>query len=295
MSYGPDRWLYPIEITAENNGIVWDDNGFPLTTTITPGTYYAHDDVTINSTYPSLYATIRAAMVAESLANGDASTYTMAAATPTLSSSQTNAGLKIISTAPMVWFASGTINKTGALGYIYNGADSAEASEVTSPYTCKGAWTPPEYASDKRAAPKRVLSYSSLYTEREDTYALNRGARTGRAFRYEFIGAAHVFNTRANDAAYAAAGGLAQYDVHNALEDLWGSMALLNDIIVVQRQASQALTLLVAGQGYEVVRLETVEAASELMSLLELVASGGEFYNVNIPTIITNPGDYGGQ
>jgi hypothetical protein len=43
------------------------------------------------------------------------------------------------------------------------------------------------------------------------------------------------------------------------------------------------------------VRLETIEAASELMAALELVASGGEFYNVSLPTIIINPGDYGGQ
>lgn len=297
MSYGPDRWLYPIEITADNNGIHFDDNGFDLTTTIGVGTYYAHDDVSINSTYPSLYAAVRAAMVAESLSNGDTSTFTMAAATPTSSTGVIMGGLAITTDVgrSMLWYADGTINKTGALGYIYNGADSPETETVTSPYSIAGAWDPPEYATDLRGIPNTVLDYSTEYTERADFYVLNRGDRTLRTAIYEYIPSAHVYTSRADDADYAAAGGLGLGDTHNAFERLWAWYKLGSDIIVVHRNATQSLNLLVTSQGYEVVRCTSIEAARDMSSIADMQLTAGEWYRLTIPCVVKTAGDYSGQ
>lgn len=297
MSYGPDRWLYPIEITADNNGIHFDDNGFDLNTTIAAGTYYAHDDVTINSTYPSLYANIKAAMVAASLDSGDSSTFTVAAATPTVSTGLLNGGIAISTNAgrTLVWYADGTINKTGCMGYIYNGADSAEDETVTSPYSLFGCWQPPEYATDLRGIPQTIIDYSTEYTERTDFYALQRGSRVMRTALYDYIPSAHVYASRANDADYAAAGGLGVGDVFNAFESLWNQWRLGEDIIVVHRNATQSLNLLVTNQGYEVVRCASIEAARDMGSIADMQLTAGEWYRLTIPCVVKTAGDYSGQ
>lgn len=297
MSYGPDRWLYPIVITSDNNGIHFDDNGFDLNTTLAAGTYYAHDDVSINSTYPSLYAAIRAAMVTASLDSGDSSTFTMAAATPTQSTGVINGGLAISTNAgrAMLWYADSTINKTGALGYAYNGDDSDEAEMVTSPFSIAGAWDPPEYATDLRGIPNTIIEYSTEYTERDDFYVLNRGDRTLRTATYDYIPSAHVYTSRANDADYAAAGGLATGDTHNAFERLWERWRLGDDIIVVHRNSTQSLNLLVTSQGYEVVRCASIEAARDMSAVADMQLTAGEWYRLTIPCVVTNAGDYSGQ
>lgn len=297
MSYGPDRWLYPIEINSSNYGLAFDDNGFVLNTTIPAGTYYAHKDVTLHASYPSLYLVIQAALDAASLAGGDASTFTITAATPTGAPDMINGGIKI-ATDPgktMTWLASGTINKTGAMGYQYGGADSDEAQEVVSPFLAAGKWDAPEWAADKRKLPARLLSFATEFTERQDAYVLWRADREVKRFIYELIPAAHVFESRALDAQYAQAAGLATGDTHNAIEALWRAASLLEDLIVIQRQASESLSLAVIGQGYEIVRLASLEAAQELSAWLTLQITGGELYRIEIPTVILDGGDYNGQ
>lgn len=299
MAYGQDRWLYKVTITASNNTIEWrEDTGGGmtlLTTTIAAGDYYCHNDSTLNSTHPSLYIALKAAMEAESTASSTGQSYTFEAVTPTSSTEQTLGGLRITSSDAWELAQFSTINYTGALGHIRDtGYVVADGSDrVDSPYTNKGVWMPPDWATDKRSRDVRTLAASTEYTEHDDHEQVSRGTRTVRVFVYEHITAAHVFNTRANDAAYASTGALAQYDVHNALEDLWVSWGNGDDIIVVHDVNPN--TLDVDGEGYEIVRHTSMDAASDLYNVIDKMIDGGEYYRVTMPCVVTDTGDYSGQ
>lgn len=299
MAYGQDRWLYPITIDSSNNTIEWrEDPGGGmtlLTTTIAAGTYYCHNDATLNSTYPSLYIAIKAAMEAESTASALGLSYTFEAITPTSSTAQTLGGLRITSTDAWEMALFADIHKTGALGFVedtgYLASDGSD--RIDSPYTICGVWMPPEWATDKRSRPVRTLSESTEYTEHADAYSTDRGTRRIRTFIYEHITAAHVYATRGNDAGYANTGELAQYDVHNAFEALWTAWGDGAAIVVVHDVNPN--TLDVIGEGYEIVKRANIEVARDFNNAIDLMITGGEYYRITLPCVITNAGDYTGQ
>lgn len=278
------RHLYGVEVDAGTRTIEWRESAVDLSATIAEGTYYAFTGTL--SGYTALYTAIAAAMTAESLASGDANTYVIEAATPTLSTEQPMAGVRIRETGGASWELKRlcAINALGVLGVASSGASYLASSSgiVTGEWTAWGAWVPPTLGEEWRRNPRRQIAWSTEDTEREDFYAVYGGERWERRFVWRDILAGHVRAARALLPDYAESAGLDEGDVYNAYEDLWSWGSRGGAVITCWFDDAASIDLTIPASAYEIGRLGDLEAARRLDAGARLVRPNGEYYDVEL-------------
>lgn len=293
--YKREKFLPPLDIIAgENDQFDVDENGGAISTTVTvpPGTYYAHRDVSLDPTYPSVFLAIENALNTNATLTG---TYTISVGTPDLSTEQTDRGLTVTATGVTDFeFARDATTERISISRILGMADQAVGypsvgTTWTSPYTYQGAWVNMVERQSDYAPPQRVIFYSTEYTERDDAYAVDygrRGPRGLRNYKYFFLPAANVWRYRADRLRYANAGQLAQYDTNNSFEDMWYQMSDLRDVLVVYYEETDALDLDVSGLAYEVVRGQIEGEAQDFSDVASEQLRGAEHFRLDFSMIV---------
>jgi hypothetical protein len=296
---GRDVWLYPIEVVAGvNDQIVWAETSDTLSITVEPGVYWCFNGSAPApvgaSTYLSLYNQIASQMSGASFLLGDNITYTFRAITPTGSVLQEGAGIALVgSTADFLslnltattfdqrifGFAA---SATGTVASV--AAPSGSGREVQGPLTRWGAWVSPVEATSRTSTPRRLIEWATAYTEREDAYAVDYGARRTRVHSYEYVPAGHVRVARADDPQYADAAELYTGDTHNAFETVWESLAKLDEVVVIHHLEGDALDLAVTTHSYEVVRLADAAQAQDFSRVATVQRTAGEWYKLEVTT-----------
>lgn len=290
---GQDVWLYPIEIPSGVQ-IAWNETSGPLSVEIPAGTYWAFTGSSVGGRL-SLLNTIAGNMTAESLSDGDGVTYTCEARTPTQSIEHILGGLAIV--ADTTDFVSLDLTNTTdlirrALGFSATATGTSAATvapgsgvrQVVGPYSRYGAWLSPTCATSRLRTPKRLVEWSSDYTDRDDAYAVDYGDKPIRTHRYEWIPAAHVWEDRGLDAQYAAAAELAAADIHNAFETVWRALAQLDEVFVVHHLEGDSVDLVVTTHAYEIVRAGERAQGADFGRVARLQRAAGEWYELEVVT-----------
>ena len=278
--------VYSVDIDGTET-LEWQEGATVLSTTLTAGRYWAHNDTTLTD-YPSLYDAVADAMTAESLASGSGYTYALSAITPTSSTQQENRGIRIRETGGNAWTwrpSAGTINALRVLGWPQSGANVASTSgNVDSIYTYAGAWWGVEPATRWVSYPARIVTRSTEIVERSDAYWLSRGTRRLRDLEWVFIEAAHVLTVRAEQAPYYTNGQLASSDSGNAFERLWDQASKGHEIIMVWYADPTSLDLDVTGWPYEVARMSDLDQQRSFTECVDVMRTGGELYKITLNT-----------
>lgn len=295
---GADLWLTPIVI-EEGTMIGWTETAGPLTATIPAGTYWGWADSGPGADYPSLYGAIASAMGGVSFLFGNAVSYSFDARTPRWSvglawggvalkgSKADFLGLDLDNTNAQILFDALGFGSSLAGGVIASAPQvTGSGREVVGWLSRAGCWLSPVYASSRLRTPRRLIEHSTIYTERADAYAVDYGERATRSWTYEWVPSAHVFGSRAADIQYADAAGLYLGDVHNAWEDVWRSLAQLDDVIVIHHLDGEPIDLKVSTHKYDVVRIADVAQAQDFTRTVELLRTAGEWWRINVDCAI---------
>lgn len=289
-----DRWYKPITITSSNNSFVLteDPTGVPTTYTVTipAGTYAAYYSSSDFSVASSLYYAIRTALAA-----AGANNYAFSAATPSLSTEQTNAGLRINSVTSGTFRvdfndASFTMdNRWFGFGTAETNTTSDGSDNVDSKYTVLSTWTSwtltDGTASEKISHLEREINESSDRTA--DAYQVEWNEDRIRNMVYEFVPAAHVYENRqdALDAtAYYDTAKLDATDNHNAFEQIWDAGSRLGDIIV---QYDSVTDLDPINNSYSIVRFNDAGQRKSMRDCARITTRGGEFYTIDVELLVT--------
>lgn len=276
------RHMYGVEVEAASQTIQWVESAVPLSATIAVGTYWACSGAIAG--YPSLYDAIAAAMTAESLASGDSNTYVIEVATPTLSTAQIMAGVRIRETGGAAWSLTRlcAINGLGVLGISPSGSAQLASSGgiVTSEWTSWGAWVPPLDAEEWRRMPERNVALSTDETERTDAYAVYGGERWIRSWVWRRLVAGHVIASRAAEADYATSAALATGDTLNAYSDLWRWASRGGKVITTWWDDAAGIDITIPLDAYEIGRYAEVEQARRLAAVVRLIEPRGEYYDI---------------
>lgn len=291
---GADVWLYPVTLAADET-ITWTETAGEQTVTIPAGTYYCWSGG-VDLGYPSLLDTVTGLMSGQSLLFGNAVTYSVEARTPLASAGLLWGGVALIGSKTdflsLDAAATGDVIKR-CLGFastdpvVYASQPSTGTKrEVCGQLSRFGAWVSPEYATSRMRSPKRLVDWSTEYTERADAYPVDYGERATREWVYEYVLGAHVFASLARDLQYAVAAGLYVDDVHNAFETVWGALARLDDVIVVHHLDGEPVDLKISTHSYDVVRLADKAGAQDFRRIAELLRTAGEYYRLRIDCAI---------
>lgn len=267
----PDLWLWPFTINAANKKIkVTEAKGTLDETTFTVsldesssfiGRYYATaltDPVLGNATsglqttsilngandsltLAHFYEAVVDKLTAESAAQKTNSlTYQLQSATPT-GSDFVNSGLTITTDKQnkkieLDFGVADSINPA-LLGFGRDKSDTtANALEITAPFSRWGSWYSPPSGHDKREQPK-YESFSASKNPRSKKWRYSERIAT-RPIRYVQVAGAHVWaDDRASRSAAADRAGLPDGDNNNALIDLWEHVNFDDrDVIVVHEE-----------------------------------------------------------
>ncbi len=313
MPYGQDIWLPAIRIETGVNDkftLIEDVGGTNdvRTVTLSAGTYYAHNDVSLHATFPGLFRALELALAAATTTN----TYTFEAVTPTLSASMTLAGVRIKATAAAVTFAfiisspatdpisenyfgfrAGKGNDTGGGTWlsVTSGADEV----LDSDYTTLGRWFShtllnDNAATDKRSNEQRNLRFSS--NRIEDAVAVRWDSPKNRRIVYEWIKSPHIFN-RADDTfddSWFNGSDLNVDDSLNAFIDVWSVMSDLQPALIVHNNNTPDLQ--VDTHQYEQVKFRQENQARDYSNVYALLREAGEWYGLTVELFINPDADF---
>lgn len=297
MSYLRDDWFAPIIIDSTNNGFVLEETtggAGSMAITVAAGTYYMHLDSTLHAAgYLSLLTAIDDALTVAGANN----TYTWEVATPTSSTSQNNAGLLMARSGGSsddytVKFADASFTMDERWFGFATGASNtaATAGIITSPFTMRTRWTSHTLtdgaASDKRAFKQREIMESSDRVS--DAYQVEWNEDTIRRFVYDYVPAAHVHDSRADNAAYATTGELATGDDNNAFETIWEAASRLGEVIVSHNHVSLDPT---TGGPYEIIRFNDADQRRGFSRCVNMTNTQGEFYTIDVDAYVVS-GNY---
>jgi hypothetical protein len=288
-SHPYEAWEYRITVDSTHTGsiVVTEDGGTPVAINLDAGDYYPDELRT------ELQSKLNAA-------GGLSGTYTVSAALPTDSYLAGKQGLAIsatgLSTSLVVQVLSGGSDTSPRpeewLGwgdvFTVNGVAQGSAFVCTSPYSVVGVWVPREHRVSATRTQQRIITGSSAYTERTDFYAVNRGTRSRRTYVYQEIPAARVFKGRALAADWAAQAEIATGDQGDAMEWMWERLSMGESVRVVWHDAGEDLDAAALSTETEVVRIDGLEAAADMSSLLRRQRLAGEVYEITIPCVIVS-------
>lgn len=282
MAQAAFKLLYPVVLDGTET-IKWEDTDGVHTETLTAGTYYCHNDTAFTD-YPSLYEHIEDVMNA---AAASGFVFSISGATPTSSSGQSRAGIKISTSNPALswtYYANGTINLGGYLGFGFAGTTYASTSGVvTAPYTYGGSWVAPGPPDLYGSVPARIVTPSTEFVERDDAYFLDQGTRRLRDMRFQFVPAMHVYEYRGQYSAdYATAANLHANDRYNTLEAAWTALSDGSVAILAFYPDRDDLDLLIDTASYEFARLRDPGQMQDMGEMLRMVRAAGELYEVSL-------------
>jgi hypothetical protein len=291
--YGPDRWLYPVEIVAGQNVLRIYDSVLASTVsaTVPAGTYY--QGVGLPSGYASLVDAMRTAI------NTAIGVPLAIIATTSTPSSQTSAILN--NSAVRYQRATGFIRFQFAdAGFTFPrrllgwpaSANTNTGDDPPPIVSMLGSWQTFNML-DGAATDKRRTEMRELYASTQDLYPTTRqhsarDVRRVRKFVYDFVPGLHVYESvdRALDADYVATSGLASEDANNAFESVWDAAALLKDIIIVHDTGSGSALTSVTSQTYEIARLYLPEQRADFRACFSDLSLGGELYRIDVDMLI---------
>ena len=200
-----DAFGFPVTLGAVTRTLVLTETGGGTPAagaiqSIAAGDYYAMADAP-PSGYSSMFAAIETALDA---ASGNGSAYTVAWATPSVSTGQTKGGITITcdgaggTTDWQLDFNSGSFTMDPRIFGFPAAQTAIEASSsnaITSEMTAYGMWVPPQRASQK--GPKREIYVQGRSGGRIASRRTNRlSKRDVRHFNYKYIPAGHLFFRR---------------------------------------------------------------------------------------------------
>lgn len=292
-----DIWIPPIVINASNNGIRVNENGVGgvgvITTTIAAGTYYLHNDTTLTD-YPSFYDAVATALNAS--ANG---VFSFSTRTPTQSTGQTLAGLRIKNSLydfeidfghssfehDARWYGwridKGSLSASNVI--------SSTSTALDSDYTVLGRWYSAGYVDNISSRKQRDYIAITEYSTSNPATAASVRWDLGktRSFLYEFVPGPHVYGYKAEDASAASIANLATDDALNGFDLVWGALNYGRSVIVVYNASSP--TLGVSTLDYEVVKL--AEKADTLRKIAKWSVAAADLYTLEF-SVRTLSGNY---
>lgn len=300
--FGPDRWLYPIEVTSSTDSIQLVEDttgdGSPDTAykaTINIGTYYGYKSGITG--YNGILGAIETKLNNVATQN----TYTIIAATPP-GSSLTNSGIEVVATnsSPrafqLKWDAITDAQDPAWLGW--GSATSSTAASntntptdrIASPYSILGKWQSITAFSDNTATrkdrdEKRWLDFSS--DDQVNATQIEYGDPTVTdEIMYPQVPAAAVREQRGDDADYASQAGLPTGDTHNALYDLWvvASSGDKGKVIVVHNEGDD--DHIIQNEGYEIGYLDR-RLRQRFSQCYQLAMKRGELYDLTLKLVVT--------
>ena len=286
-SYEYEAWEYQITVDTTHTGsiIVIEDAGTPTAVNLPVGDYYPTE--------------FRAALaLALNNAAGLTGTYTVGVDTPTSSQLAGKQGLRVSATGltTLAIGAASGANDTrprpedwmgwGAPGSSVTGIAEGSALVCVSPFTTVGVWVPREYRVSAERMPERIINGSSIYTERDDFYAVSRGKRSKRTYIYEQIPSTRILRGRGKRADYAAFGEIGVGDEGDAFEWLWERLSQGGAARVLWYGPNQALGT--SGVPVEVVVMDGIDAGANMADLVRSQRLAAEVYAVTIPTAIVS-------
>jgi len=237
-------FLYPIEITADNNTAVFQQAGIDFYVILTPGTYYAYQGQ-VSTKWPSLYDALESAINAE--VN---EAYTFESDRPIQSDEFDKAGITTVRNSGGAGGAEyGWGWRTGFGDFDYRllgfNADTGDhltsfGDEVFSDFSRYGVWQSPRPMGF--ATPK-IGFYASKEQYRNNArrdHVVNQrwGDDEYRLIRFREVPEGHVYPNTNDDTSFATAAHLATSDHGNYWHDLWehGISDYEADVIMVHGQ-----------------------------------------------------------
>jgi hypothetical protein len=295
-AYGVDRWCFPFEVATGENVLIFTEGGTDYTLTLNAGTYYWFDEIagipSGGTAYQGIFKQIRDQLGLAGVSN----TYSFALETPTVSTAQTGATVKLVrdsGTADFAWkFSSASFSfDPRILGFDEDESTdkSNSGTDLVGERQAWGMWMTPEVLVQRKASTKRADYRRELRISSDDVwnaYQLEWRSRKHRRVEYPWVSSAHVYADRAEDAAYASTGRVTTDDDHNAFYDLWSAASRLNDIIVIWDDGNTTMNPLSA-TNYELVRFGTSEQRSNFRSCLSDKRRNGEFYDIGFDIIVS--------
>jgi hypothetical protein len=288
VTYSQDMWLRPVVLTSANNKFRLYENTSvrEVIVSVAAGTYYLHADSTLSAGgFPSLYLAIEALIFTTTTPV----TYTFSNATPSASGGQTGVGLALTTSAGSftVDFADADFTMdAGWFGSLNTESITSTTKRIVGRYTVLNQWylnTISSYAqaSNKRSSVQREISYS--HERPSDRYAIEWYSERTRTITYEYVPAAHIFESGAKEQIYADTGRLALNDVNNAWETIWSGLSRDETIFIVHNVDSKwNLRDVLSAGGYESVKLFGENQARDLGSTIKLTRSAAEMYTISV-------------
>jgi hypothetical protein len=290
--YGPDRWLYPVEIVAGQNVLRVYDSVLASTVsaTVPAGTYY--QGLGLPSGYSSIFTAIQSAINTAIGSPSVAINSASPAGQTSLILANSAARYRRLTGFIRFQFAdAGFTFPRRLLGW----PASANANTGDNPIpvvSMLGSWQTFNML-DGAATDKRRTEMRELYASTQELYSTTRqhsvrDVRRVRKFVYDFVPGLHVYESvdRALDADYVATSGLASEDANNAFESVWDAAALLKDIVIVHDTGSDSALTNVTSQTHEIARLYLPEQRADFRACFSDLSLGGELYRIDVDMLI---------
>lgn len=285
VEYSRDKFYYPFTLTSATVKV----NGTEVS--LTNGTYYAHNDSTLDATYPSFYIMLRARLAA--VIGG---TWTVEAIAPPgypcrsgirlRRASGSFTGLQLADTTALVRALLGFARTDTATKTPSGGILDGE-------YSGAGIWAPMSCfdgrASLKDQTTDRVTAWSTPHPE--IATAIVWRERITRILRYDLVYGASVFAGRNAYADLTAYASRLTGDVENTLDTLWAEMGRDLPTVLVSYDTSD-LDLELATRSWEAVKLSTSRAAESLSQVVRRKEVAADWWTVELPLTVIG-GSYG--
>lgn len=302
--YTRDRFYAPIEIGSGQETVVFSDSGGQQLVSIGVGTYWGHNDDTLNATYPGLFKALEDALNASSLAG----TYTIVCATPTSSSEQTSSGIMIQCTEAfeirpenLNFDLDPRLLGFGASPSNFASTEvSASVHRCIMPYTSFAWWDVWSIYKDHAAIDKRSFPSSRLISSDEDSrvavsavWDYFGAVRWTRRYNSGMITAPHIFGERGAHSGYAKLAKLALGDINNGfLECVWlrsrqsdGPESTAGDILVQYNDVSTIADV----SDYDVACLASNQR-QDFRTCIQELQPNGELYQLNLEMLLKTRG-----
>lgn len=286
MIIGLDKWYYPVELPSGATIRINSTN-----VSLTPGIYWAHASSFFPTGYVSFYAHLCARLI--TVLGGVWTVepfrpmgYALTSGIRLKATGVATTTIALSSTTPVVrrllGFAEDDTSTVAFVGGLLEG-----------PYAAFGAWSPwscfDGRASSKDSQRSRLIASSS--DSQEDAQRTIWRDRKTRLVTYEYVWGPYVYGQRADVQALATQAGVSLGDDNNALVHLWEASSNTGQNVLVVYDLTD-LDLLIPTSGYEVGRLASARAYTDMDELATRQPIASDLWNVRLP-FLAQGGSYG--
>lgn len=288
VPYLSDMWFGCVQITSQNDTIVFLSTGSPVLVTIPHGRYWLHDgqNAAYEASYPSLYRQIMSSWPVGFL--GPGALITGEAIQPTLSTNPLGGLRLFFGTTVDVTLSPGHASWTFPLAPLGMSIDDPADVDVVdgeyaSPYSIGGNWRTHQRAQRKLADTRHeqyALGQLDQYRWRTDDL---------RVIRYTRMPAGMVRESRAGEfTQYATKANRGWRDNGDTFQTLWNDTLSRKHPAILVHNAGYAAPLTVPSEGVEVVYLDDQGQRDVFTACIELVRPTCELYDVQLTLLVTD-------